>query len=141
MTIPTWPTELPRPNRAGYSLALGESRAFTQDDAGPIRMGRKFSQVAKPVAMVIEVNRDLRAVFENFWFQDTKGGVLPFIMPDYATDGWALLDENGATLLTEDDTPILLSETWLCLFGTSSTPQFSPRGVDWIISFAIAVMP
>lgn len=141
MSIPAWPSVLPNPNRSGYSLALGEGRMFTQDDAGPVRAGRKFSQVAKSMSLVIEVNRDLRAVFENFWFEDTKEGVRPFTMPDFSTDGWTLLDDAGEPLRDETGAPLLLAETWLCMFATSSTPQISVRGVDWVISFAIQVMP
>jgi hypothetical protein len=61
-------------------------------------------------------------------------------MPDPTTDGWPLLDQDGAPLTTEGDVPILLAETWLCLFG-DRLPAASIAGLHFRVSMTILVLP
>ena len=52
-----------------------------------------------------------------------------------------LLDETGAVLLDENDTPLLWSKTMLCLWG-DAPPQFgSPVDTREIVSFSVVELP
>lgn len=143
MSHPIYPAELPRPDRSGYALGYGEKRRFVQDDDGAMRFGGKRSKMAQSVSLNIEVDRNGRAVFERFFETMTKGGITPFLMTDYATDGVALLTDDGVQILTDGDEPILLHEVWLCTFGKDDLPTRAAisGSVNWLITFTVRVMP
>lgn len=139
MTLPVFPPELPRPSRQGYQVALGDGRTKRREDAGPPNVRRRFSAVADMVSLQITVTRAGLARFQRFYDEELGKGSRPFLMPDPGSDGWALLTDEGDPLLTEEGAPILVSETWICIIG--QTPAWVPVGVEWRVSFDVAVMP
>ena len=93
MTLPAWPSELPRPSRASWSAQLQDPRARRSAENGPPGYRRRFSSAARLVTMEIEVSRNGKAVFDTF-HADLAYGSLPFTMPDPTTDGWPLLSST-----------------------------------------------
>ena len=140
MTIPAWPSTLPRPERDSWSRSPSEARLKRQSEAGPPAYRRRYSSVPKSVALSIVVSRAGKAVFDQFHDETTAFGSKPFWMPDPTTDGWALLDGAGRPMLTADGAPILLAGRWLCFFG-DEMPKESIAGVEFRLSFAVTVMP
>ena len=140
MTLPSWPTVLPRPERSGYESRLEDPRLRRATGSGPPGYRRRWSSVARTVRMTIEVPRADRSVFDLFFEDTTAMGSLPFLMPDPTTDGWAALTGGGVPILTEDGSPILLAAQWVCLFG-SEMPAVTARGIRFRIAFSVSVMP
>lgn len=140
MTVPAWPSELPLPTQAGYRAVTDDPRLRRAAETGPPGYRRRYSSAARRVALSLMLSRSEKAVFDNFWRNTCAHGSLPFTMPDPVTDGWAALDAGGTPLLTEGGTPILLSASWVCLFG-DGLPAESLRGVTFTVSFEVAVMP
>jgi hypothetical protein len=140
MTVPAWPSALPRPNRPGWQSQLGDPRLAKAADTGPPGYRRRWSSVARNVSLVIDVSRSERAVFDTFFEQTTDFGSLPFTMSDATTDGWPLLAGDGSPVLDGAGAPILLSAEWLCLFG-EDMPTTTIKGVRFVISFSVVVMP
>lgn len=139
MSIPVWPDTLPDPLRAGY-LAQRQDIRVRRASNGPPGYRRRFSSGAELVTLAIEVTRSGKAVFDQFYDLDTRFGTLPFKMPDPATDGRQLLTESGVPLLTDTGEPILLSASWLCIFG-DPVPSERIVGGRFEITFNVAVMP
>jgi hypothetical protein len=139
MTIPVWPTSLPKPSRAGYTAQNDDGRVRRQA-GGPPGYRRRFSSTARLVSLSINVTRAEKAVFDRFFEVDTKSGSIPFYMPDPVTDGWGFLTSDGAPVLSAEGEPILLAAQWLCLFG-DETPSETIRGITFDIAFSVAVMP
>ncbi|MBW8447267.1 MAG: hypothetical protein K0M49_16725 [Arenimonas sp.] len=117
-----------------------EARLKRNPEAGPPGYRRRFSGVPEAVSLSILVDRNNKAVFDNFRKDLTKQGSLPFWMPDATTDGIPLLTPTGAPLLTGAGEPILMSARWLCLFG-EQLPASTIVGVEFRISFSVMVMP
>jgi hypothetical protein len=140
MSVPQWPTDLPRPNRQGYSAQNRDPRLRKNADAGPSGYHRRYSSVARTVGLSFDLSRSEKAVFDKFHNVTTGFGHKPFLMPDPTTDGWPLLDSTGAPVLTTDMQPLLISAQWLCLFG-DNPPSETIRGLEFVISFSVEVMP
>lgn len=139
LMIPTWPTELPRPNRSGYQRQALDPRLARSTETGPPGYRRRYSAVAETVNLVVQLTRVQRGIFDTF-HRDLGHGSLPFWMPDPTTDGWPLLTGDGVPLLTGDGAPLLIAAQWLCLWG-SSMPTETIQGVEFIKSFSVVVMP
>jgi len=144
MTVPSWPEELPRPERNSWSAQQQDSRLKRRSDAGPPGWRRRFSSAARLVSLSIVVSRDERAVFDNFLADTTQDGVTPFWMPDPTTDGWPLFTSDGAPLLIsggpDDGKPVLMAAQWLCMFG-DQMPVETIVGVSFRLTFSVAVLP
>lgn len=141
MTIPQWPSTLPRPTRASYAATAPDGRLSTKMEAGPPRVRRRYSSAAATRQMAIVATGDQRARFWRFWGEDTVGGSLPFFVPDWTRDGVALTTETGAVLTLADGTPILIAATQLALFGTEQPPSEAMVGVEFRITFQLMIMP
>ena len=139
MTVPVWPTDLPKPLRAGYSQERQDTR-LRKASGGPPGYRRRFSSAARLVTLSIEVTRARKAIFDNFYVVETVHGSKPFQMPDPTTDGVALLSGDYLPILTSEGEPILLSAQWLCLFG-EQVPSERLIGGRFEISFSVAVLP
>lgn len=135
-----WPSSLPRPERQPYGRQPDEARLERKAETGPLAFRRRFSSVARLVALSIDIDRNQKAIFDRFYETDTKEGSLPFSMPDPTTHEWLLFTADGQQILAVDGTPILLTAHWLCVFG-KSRPSEAIRGVRFQISFQVAVMP
>lgn len=135
-----WPSTLPRPMRQGYQASPTEARMKRRTEAGFPGYRRRFSSVAETVAMTIEVDRNERGIFDNFYRDTTANGTLPFFMPDPTTHGWALYATGGQRLLTASGQPLVLAARWLCLFG-DALPATTVIGLRFRISFDVLVMP
>ena len=112
MSLPIWPDALPSPLRTAYLAQRQDIRARRSVN-GPPSYRRRFSSGARLVSLAIEVPRSGKAVFDQFYDLITHDGTLPFMMPDPATDGRALLTERGDPILSGNGDPILLSAIWL----------------------------
>ncbi len=140
MTVAVWPSTLPKPSRADYQAQIVDPRLTKSAGSGPPGYRRRWSSVARNVALSINVPRAEKAVFDGFYRDTTAYGALPFWMPDPTTDGWPMLTSDGLPVLTGDGTPVLMSAQWLCLFG-STTPVETIQGVRFNIDFGVVVMP
>lgn len=139
MSVSVWPTELPRPTQQGYQATTAETRR-RRLAGGPLGFSRRFSSGPRIVNLTIECTRALKAIFDAFFEQTTKGGSLPFWMPDPTSDGTVLLDDQFAPVLDQADQPILMSARWLVLFG-EELPIETNSGGRYVISFTVAVLP
>jgi hypothetical protein len=141
MSPATWPETLPRPTRAGYEAAVIDPRLRRSAETGPPGYRRRWSSVARDVALSIVVSRADKAVFDRFHAETTAWGTRPFWMPDPVTDGWPMLTSDGRPLLTAGGAPILLAARWLCLFGDSPPVEHIRGGLEFEIAFPVVVMP
>nr|WP_272212408.1 hypothetical protein [Marinicella sp. W31]MDC2878323.1 hypothetical protein [Marinicella sp. W31] len=140
MTILTWPSELPKPDRDGYQRQIDDPRGERPRDTGPRGWKRRWSSVSKSVSLTIDVDRSQKAVFDRFYEDNADFGSSLFWMPDPTTDGWPLLMPDGQPLLMHDGTPLLMAARWLCLFG-KPVPSETVRGIRFKIAFNVTVMP
>lgn len=140
MTVPVWPTQLPRPTRRGYGAAPQDPRMRRNAETGPPGFRRRFSSHARLVNLSVIVSRFEKGIFDTFWLEETDRGSVPFWMPDPVSDGWGLLTEDGTPLTTEDGTPLLIAANWLCLL-TEQPSETVYAQVDFEIAFQVAVMP
>ena len=138
-----WPSELPQHVLAsGYSESLGEGRLRTQMEAGPMKVRRRFSAVARPVSTSFRVSPDGKARIERFWREEIGDGSLPFLMPDQTRDALALLTDDGLQLLDDQGRPLINTAWWLVMAG-EAPPTFTPlqRGMAFMASFPLVIMP
>ncbi|WP_283177496.1 hypothetical protein [Gemmobacter sp. 24YEA27] len=138
--IAVWPSSLPRPERDSWQRQSQEARRKTQADMGPPRYRRRFSGVPKLVTLSVLLDRNQRAVFDNFFEDACAQGALRFWMPDPTTEGWSLLTSGGAPLLTSAGVPILMAGRWLCAWG-DQLPVETVVGIEFRKSFSIVVLP
>lgn len=141
MSYPVWPETLPRPERSSWQATHQDARLRRRSDAGPMAYRRRFSSAARPVSLSMIVDRDGKAIFDNFFREEIGGGATLFWLPDPTTDGWPLLMDDGTPLLTDDGTPLLLGETWLVTMGQQLPTETIIGSIEFRISFSIEVMP
>lgn len=138
--MPSWPAELPLPNRENYQFDRTDGRLKSKMDAGPARYRLMSSAIVEAAQLAITVDRDGKEIFDAFYRDETAYGTKPFWMPDPTTDGWAIFDEDGVPLLDGDGSPLLFSETWLCMFG-EKMPSETIIGIRFNITFSVGIMP
>lgn len=142
MTIPSYPSELPAPLRADYSEQSGEGRMLFRPDAGPAALRQRFAAVTDVIPFTTMVERWQLGLFDSFYFDVTKKGALPFIIPAPLTDGFAILDEDLAPLLDENSVPLLYTETMMVLFADQGLPARSQVDVEsYRVTFRLARLP
>lgn len=135
----TWPSQLPRPSRQGWQRSLQDARFDRSSSAGPVLPRLMHSVRMASVAMVMDLDRRQKAVFDKFVEFETRLGTLPFLMPDPTTDGWPLLTSSGAPLLTSAGQPILLTSKKRCYFGKPLPAETLIPG-QFRMSFNIVVL-
>lgn len=140
MTILTWPTDLPRPERSTWQRQSQDPRQKRISENGPPGYRRMFSSVAKNISLSVTLTRSQKQTFDRFYEIDTKHGSLLFTMPDPTTDGWPLLSTTGQPLFQSEGVPLLVAAQWLCLFGESA-PTETIQGIEFLIRFSVTVMP
>lgn len=140
MTLPSWPSTLPRPTRAGYGSSLVDVRRPKPNDAKVPAFRRTTSLQPRVSDLTIVVSRSQKLTFDDFFAQATQNGTLPFVMPDMSLDTWPLLSDGGAPLHTEDGRPLLIAALKTCLFG-EKMPREAQRGLNFTISFQVVEMP
>ena len=125
----------------GFTDALADGRLRTAMESGPPKVRRRFSSAAKPITAQIKLDLEQRIRLDRFWTEETGGGSLPFWMPDQIL-GQQLATVEGAPLFASSGEPLVCAAWWLVLFG-ESPPQFAPksRGISWVASFTLAVLP
>ncbi len=141
MSVPTYPDDLPRPRRDGYSQTLPDGRLATKRDAGPPRVRRRFSAAPGVLQMVIDLTLDQRARFWRFWEEDAGGGSLPFWMPDWVLEGAGLMTGSGEGLTDEAGRSLVIDADLLCMFGTEQAPTETVSGVTFRLSFPLTILP
>lgn len=140
MSVPVWPSQLPKPTRSGYGATPQDPRIRRNAETGPPGFRRRFSSSARMVSLSFICSRFQKGFFDTFLDEQLQEGSLPFWMPDPVSDGWGLLTEDGTQLTSEDGTPLLISAQLLCLITVQ--PQEAIHGqVDFEISMQVAVLP
>lgn len=135
----TWPAELPLPMKPDFAAQRQEARVPRVASSGPVGWRRRYSAVGRPVQLAIDTTRSECAVFERF-FDEVSQGAAQFSLQDPTTDGWPLLDHNGAPILHSDSTPILAGAQWICHFG-ADLPVIQTYGLRFHIGFSVVVLP
>lgn len=76
-----WPTQLPKPQLAGYSLAPQAAFVRSDMDAGPARQRRRFTQAPTEITLELVLTDAQMAIFE-FWYEiETQSGAAWFSAP------------------------------------------------------------
>lgn len=143
MSVLYWPSDLPQEVLAkDFSASPRDGRLAARTDTGPGRVRRRTSGAVAPVACRIITTWDGRMRFERFWNEETRGGVLPFLIRDQLLDGLPLGDEGGDTVTTEDDDILLIPAWWLVQFATQAAPVWTAEGSPWLTCrFSLNVLP
>lgn len=141
MIILTWPDELPRPERNTWQVQPQDARRKRQGDVGPPTYRRRFSRVPKLVTLSVVLDRNQKAIFDNFYHYDCDEGSALFRMPDPTTDGWPLLTSDGVPMLTGDGVPLLLAAQWLCAWGDQTPVETIQGQIEFRKTFSVVVMP
>ncbi|SDX90492.1 hypothetical protein SAMN05444336_112123 [Albimonas donghaensis] len=139
MTLLVYPPDLPRPNRGGWQVQRQEPRLRKSAESGPPGYRRRWSSVAKGVALSTDLSRSEKAVFDDF-VEQTGFGARPFDMADPTTDGWPMLDHLGQPVLTDAGLPVLLAARWLCQFDQLPVETLT-RALTFRMTFSVWVMP
>lgn len=139
MTIQTWPSGLPAPEKETWSAQYMDPRRKRQNSAGPPSYRKMFSSVPKLVTMSLLLTRDQKSVFDRFYTLTTDFGTDLFWMPDPTVDGWQLVD-TGGNPLAASGSPIQGAGRWLCSFG-DTPPSETISNHEWRITMQIVVMP
>ncbi len=134
MALPQWPFTR-RVSQNGFTYTFAEGRLKTAIDAGPPKMRRRFSAAVRLVAAQYEGPLADMTRLEQFWSDDTKGGTLPFLMPDQ-------------TLLSAGPVPTIPTTSaigtvgwWLAMFGDSPPQIGAVGGTNYRASFALMLLP
>lgn len=138
-----WPAELPqRPTIDGYARGLPDGRTFRQMEAGPPKVRRRFSSAVRPIAVSFVMNKAQIMRFERFWDTDTRGGVLPFRMPDAMIDGNKVLaSPSGDDLQNDEGLTLEIKALFLVMFA-SDAPEITPLSDQhYRVSFQLSVLP
>lgn len=138
--MPSWPAELSRPLADAFQRQRGENRRISQGDQGPPRVRRGMSKSVDTVQIALYLSYDQKARFYRFHDEETEEGALPFLMPGWAKQDQNLLTVDGLYLTDENDVPLLLDDTWPCLFG-QSRPNDVVMGVEWRVTFDVIILP
>lgn len=141
MSVASWPTDLPKPERQTWQSTPQDPRQAHTPAAGVPQYRGKYSLAGELVSLSIVLDRNQKSIFDNFYKIDCKNGLLPFWMPAPTTDGWALLSGDGKAILNGDGTPILMSKTWLCIWGDTPPVETISGQVRFKKSFSIVVAP
>lgn len=77
--MPTWPTSLPQyVLEQGYNEQLPDQTVETQMDTGPVKVRRRFTVAPRRFGVVVVMDPDQIAVFEEFYGDTLAGGSLSF---------------------------------------------------------------
>lgn len=78
----TWPSTLPNPQADNVSYADVDNALRTQMDAGVDKVRRRYTAVAVPCSVTLQLTEAQVDTLDNFE-QTTLGGVLPFDWLDF----------------------------------------------------------
>lgn len=141
MSIQTWPSSLPKPERKTWSRTSQDVRRKRTPQNGASGYAKAYSKSSKQVSLSVVLSRAETAVFDNFFHEACSEGSLLFWMPDPTTDGWPMLTSEGQQILTADGAPLLMSSTWLCTWGDDLPVQTVEGQVQFRMSFSVVVVP
>lgn len=141
MAVLTWPSDLPPfVQREGYAETLADGRKKIETDSG-FDFLRLNSPGFEQVSGSIFIPRDRVPRFKRFWKEETRGGVLPFVVSNQLLDGQALLDSSSEPLLDGSGGTILVVAKWLARFAPDQAPRIEPHGVRFQISMQLEILP
>ena len=126
--------------RQGYALRRTDGRLMTKPERGPPRPKTMTSKQMKTAAMILDVDHDQWSRFNRFYEEETKSGSVHFAMPQPGNDGRNVLANDGSILTDQNNNPLLITATWLCMFGVNP-PVDTVVGVRWRIAFDLVVLP
>lgn len=140
MSYPSWPSQLPRPERSSWQSMPQEARLQRQSDAGPPSWRRRFSSWSETKTLSVVLTRSEKGIFDTFYRETVSAGARLFWMPDPTTDGWPLLTDDGQPIYLPDGQPLLAAAQWLCSFG-DQLPTETLVGLEFRKTFNVVVMP
>lgn len=138
-----WPDELPwRMRRDGFARPMADARERRAADEGPGRLRRRLGVALRPFQGAIDLMPHEWARLEQFWSEDTRGGVLPFWFRDPLRCGLPLISgTDRAPVLVADGRGLLIESWLLCQFGEQA-PQPAPiAGGRLRVSLALVELP
>ena len=141
MSIPVWPSDLPRPLRSSWQRQMSDPRRKRVAENGPVRLARRYSAVATTLALSCRMSRVQRDIFWQFIEQTLAHGSRAFWMPDPATDGWPLITPSGEALQTPLGVRLVAARLWLCQIGDEMPVEGPIEGVHFTLSFTLQVLP
>jgi hypothetical protein len=137
VSVPAWPETLPQVLlQEGYSYRFGEGRLKTAMDAGPGKLRRRFSAVARPLSGMIIIDEQGLANLELFWSEDLRGGSLPFWFPNQNHRS-QLVDTLGAPMPPGPN----LGAPWLVTFSGEPPGIGAWGGLYFKASLNLSIMP
>lgn len=134
-----YPRELPAPTAPDFTIALGDGRRFSDNDAGP-PSARAGAAVADVVSMVTLLTLTQKMRWLRWRDEEIAGGLDPFLMRAWGRDGAPLARANSARLLSVSGGQFLFTQTWLCMLDRR-TVDIRPAEMEWRIAFDVAVLP
>jgi len=141
MSYPDWPAELPRITRPGYGEGRVDVRERVASDLGAPRYRRRRTLVTRVLDAQMVLSRAEKQILDRFFAETTAEGSSYFRLADPMVDGWDMLDEAFATLLDENDVPLLYGETVLAAFGDEPPRGVQLRGWTFTVEFQLVLMP
>lgn len=89
-----WPSTLPPPLLAGYSLETGDNTIRTDMDTGPARVRRRSTAAPDTVGFSVLLNAEQMVIFRAFWDTDWQSGAawVRFQLKTGRTSGSTLLE-------------------------------------------------
>ena len=137
-----WPSLLPQKVlKSGYSEPLRDGRLLSRPDFGPGKSRRRYSSAAQEVQCQLYLSTVEKGRLESFYYEITKGGVLPFLIPDQTRHGLEVMVEPWNMLLVSPGVPLLVSAWWLARFGIQPPTIQAMGGRYYQINFALTVLP
>lgn len=114
----TWPATLPQEMlKDGYARSAGDNVIRSSMDAGPGKARRRFTAVAKPMVGSVLLTDAQLAIFKGFYADDLLDGSLRF--------DWVDQDDQATAIE--------------CRF--TSAPNWVPRGLRWLVSLELEILP
>lgn len=143
MTVPTFPTlnRLRRTLRDNFVEPMRDGRLQTKMDSGPGKVRRRYSSAAASVPMSFDVDMLDKGILENFWYQTTRRGSLPFRIPDQFNHETVVMVERDVELLVSAGVPLLRDSWWLARFGEGPMNIKSLGGEWFLVQFDMLVLP
>jgi len=139
MALPHYPAELPNPLRDKYGYVYGDGRFRSNNDAGPQNIRGRYSVMPDKMEFATLLTPHHCGIFRRFLTEDVKRAHVPFIIANHIEDGWPMTDEDGNTVLDDNDLPILITSVRVAWFD--QMPRIVHRDMDFEVTFTLMVMP
>jgi hypothetical protein len=136
-----WPALLPQcPLFESFEDREPDGREFFEPARGVSLSRGDPTGAIRSVPWHLALERAEVQIFRRFWREDTKGGNLAFTVANPWFHNAPLLDEDFATLLDLNDTPLLDTAVMTVRFGQAQ-PQTAQMGTrTWRVAFDLDIL-